>query len=78
MFYMVRGMVDRVLLEPILAGINASIRDLKDATDITWDVSPIMRWRRASTIRASATPKWREERKKLDRFPLRWTERLRI
>lgn len=31
-------MVDRVLLERILGDIKANIRDLKDATDIDWEV----------------------------------------
>ena len=35
---MVRNMLDRVLLERILADIKVNIRDLRDATDITWEV----------------------------------------
>ncbi len=31
-------MVDRILLERILADIRANVRDLKDATDITWEI----------------------------------------
>jgi len=31
-------MVDKVLLERILADIKANIRDLKEAVDITWEV----------------------------------------
>ena len=31
-------MVNRVLAERILADIKANVRDLKNATDITWDV----------------------------------------
>jgi uncharacterized protein YutE (UPF0331/DUF86 family) len=38
LFCMVKKMVDRVLLERILADIKANIRDLKDANDITWEV----------------------------------------
>jgi uncharacterized protein YutE (UPF0331/DUF86 family) len=35
---MVKLMVDRVLLERILADIKANICDLRDAGDITWEV----------------------------------------
>lgn len=35
---MAEKMVDRILLERILADIRANVTDLKKATDITWDL----------------------------------------
>ena len=35
---MAEKMVDRILLERILADIRANVTDLKKATDITWDI----------------------------------------
>ena len=38
LFCMVKLMVDRVLLERILSDIKANLNDLRNATDITWEV----------------------------------------
>jgi len=35
---MVTSMVDRILLERILADIKSNVKELKDAKDITWNV----------------------------------------
>ena len=35
---MVTKMVDRILLERILADIQANVKELRDAKDITWDI----------------------------------------
>jgi uncharacterized protein YutE (UPF0331/DUF86 family) len=35
---MVAPMVDRILLERILADIRANVRELRDATDVTWEI----------------------------------------